>query len=137
MKRALVLLAEDHRRVAEALVGILKTEFEVAEVVEDGLALLDAAAKLHPDVIVADVSMPRLDGFGALARLKQINPQVKVVITTMHDEPALVELALKAGAFALVLKHSADLELIPAVRAALQGEKYVSPALASRRGKRG
>lgn len=136
MKRALVLLAEDYRPVAEALVALLKTEFEVAEPVEDGLALLEAASKLHPDVIVADISMPRLDGLGALARLKQINPAVKVVLITMYGEQAFVDIALKAGASGLVLKHSAALELVPAVRAALDGNYYVSAAFASRRGKR-
>jgi DNA-binding NarL/FixJ family response regulator len=123
-----VLLADDHRGVAEALKAILSEEFEVVGAVEDGLALLEAAVSLEPDVIVADISMPKLDGFNALVRLKANNPDIKVVFITMHHEPLVIDMALAAGAFGFVLKHSAR-ELIPAVRAAMEGKTYVSQTL--------
>lgn len=128
MTKPRVLLADDHQGVAEALKDILSAEFEVVGCVEDGLALLEAAARLEPDVIVADISMPKLDGFNALVHLKESNPDVRVVFITMHHEPLVIDMAMAAGAVGFVLKHSAR-ELIPAVRAAMEGKTYVSPTL--------
>src|SRR5262249_32370738 len=82
--RPRVLLADDHRMVAEGLKGVLADEFEVVGVVEDGRAMVAAANKLQPDVIVADISMPHLNGIDALPRLKKDNPDIKVVFLTMH-----------------------------------------------------
>jgi DNA-binding NarL/FixJ family response regulator len=129
LKRARVLLADDHRGVADALKDILSAEFDLVGAVSDGISLLNAAAQLDPDVIVADISMPKLDGFNALAQLRARRPNVKVVFITMHHEPAIVDMALEAGAFGFVLKHSAFGELIPAVRAALDGKTYLSAAI--------
>jgi DNA-binding NarL/FixJ family response regulator len=131
MTRPRVLLADDHPGVAEALKDILSAEFEVVGSVEDGLALLEAATNLAPDVIVADISMPKLDGLSALFQLKENNPDVKVVFITMHHEPLVIDMALAAGALGFVLKHSAR-ELIPAVRAAMEGKTYVSQTAARR-----
>ena len=136
MNRPRVLLADDHRGVAQALTNLLSPEFELVGVVEDGVALIDAATKLEPDVIVADISMPLLDGMDALGRLKKKNQHVKFVFITMYEEAALAQIALDAGAFGFVLKHSAPAELVPAVRAALDGKTYISPALARQARKR-
>jgi DNA-binding NarL/FixJ family response regulator len=125
-----VLLADDHRMVAEGLKSLLGLEVELVGVVEDGLALIEAARKLRPDVIVADITMPHLNGIDALARLKQDNERVRVIFLTMHQEVAYARRALDAGAAGYVLKHSAPAELIDAIRAALDGKTYVSPALA-------
>ena len=130
LKRPRVLLADDHRMVAEGLKSLLGLEVELVGVVEDGLALLEAARKLRPDVIVADITMPHLNGIDALARLKQDNERVRVIFLTMHQEVAYARRALDAGAAGYVLKHSAPAELIDAIRAALDGKTYVSPALA-------
>ena len=130
LKRPRVLLADDHRMVAEGLKSLLGLEVELVGVVEDGLALLEAARKLQPDVIVADITMPHLNGIDALARLKQDNERVRVIFLTMHQEVAYARRALDAGAAGYVLKHSAPAELIDAIRAALDGKTYVSPALA-------
>ena len=129
MARPRILLADDHPGVAEALKSLLSSEFELVATVGDGLAMVSAATRLEPDVIVADISMPGLDGLNALAELRKINPHVKVVFTTMYGEASFVSLALEAGAFGFVLKHSAADELIPAVRAALDGKTYLPPAL--------
>jgi DNA-binding NarL/FixJ family response regulator len=129
VKRARVLLADDHPGVAKTLGEILSEEFDLVGVVEDGLSMLDAAERLEPDVIVADVSMPKLDGLTAFLRLKANGSAVKVVFITMHHEPAIADLALSAGALGFVLKHSAFTELNPAVRAAVEGKTFVSPAL--------
>jgi DNA-binding NarL/FixJ family response regulator len=129
--RPQVLLADDHRIMAEGLKSLLGADFELVGVVEDGLALIEAARKLRPDVIVADISMPHLNGIDALVQLKQENESVRVVFLTMHPEVAYARRALHAGASGYVLKHSAPAELTAAIRAALDGKTYVSPTLAA------
>ncbi|MDM0068392.1 response regulator transcription factor [Variovorax sp. J31P207] len=131
MTKPRVLLADDHRMVAEGLKSLLAEEFELAGIVEDGRALVTAARDLNPDVIVADISMPHLNGIDALVQLKQDNPQVRVVFLTMHRNPAYARRALQAGALGFVLKHSAPAELVLAVRAALQGRTFIAPDLAA------
>jgi len=128
--RPRVLLADDHRMVAEGLKSLLTPEFELVGVVEDGRALREAAKQLRPDVIVADIMMPHVNGIEALAQLKKDNPNVKVVFLTMHQEVAYARRALEGGALGFVLKHSAPAELVTAIRAALDGRTYVTPALA-------
>jgi len=128
--RPRVLLADDHLLVAEALRSLLAPEFDLVGVVEDGLAMLDAAAALQPDLIVADVTMPRLNGIDALVRLRQGGNGVPVVFLTMHRDVSFARRALEAGASGFVLKHSASVELVSAIRAALEGRTYVSPQLA-------
>ena len=125
-----VLLADDHRLVAEGLKSLLSADFELVGLVEDGRALLEAARRLRPDVIVADITMPLLNGIDALVQLKQDNKQVRVVFLTMHLEAAYARRAFEAGASGYVLKHSAPTELIAAVLAALDGKTYLTPALA-------
>jgi DNA-binding NarL/FixJ family response regulator len=131
MSKPRVLLADDHRIVTEGLKGILTEEFELVGIVEDGRAMVDAARKLRPDAIVADISMPHLNGLDALAQLKRDNPDVRVVFLTMHRDAAYARRALEAGASGFVLKHSAPAELVLAVRAALQGRTFIAPDLAA------
>jgi len=128
--RPRILLADDHRLVAEALKALLSANFELLGIVEDGRALLKAARELHPDVIVADVAMPGLNGIDALIQMKKTNPGVKVVFLTMHPEVVYARRALDAGARGYVLKHSAPEELVTAIRAALTGKTYITPTLA-------
>lgn len=130
MSRPRILLADDHRMIAEALKGLLEQEFELVAVVEDGRELVETARRLRPDVIVADITMPHLNGIDALTQLKRDNPDVRVVFLTMHKDAAYARRALDAGARGYVLKHSAQAELFLAVRAALDGETYITPTLA-------
>jgi len=130
MKRVTVLLADDHRIVAEGLKRLLESEFELVGFVEDGRALLDAARDLKPDVIVSDISMPELNGVEALEEMKKENPDVRVVFLTMHHNIAYARRALDAGALGYVLKHSASEELILAVRSAAIGRTFIAPAIA-------
>ena len=131
MKKPRVLLADDHRIVAEGLKSLLEEEFELAGIVEDGRAMVKAALDLRPDVIVADISMPLLNGLDALAELKAHDPQVRVVLLTMHRNVAYARRALELGAAGFVLKHSASAELVMAVKAALQGRTFITPDLAA------
>ena len=126
-----MLLADDHRMVAEGLRGLLVDEFDLVGIVEDGAALVKAARELQPDVIVADISMPHLSGLEALKQLKRDNPKVRVVFLTMHRDVAYARRALEAGAAGFVLKHSAPAELVLALRAALQGRTFIAPDLAA------
>lgn len=130
MKRAKVLLADDHRIVAEGLRGLLETDFELVGIVEDGRAMLDAVEKLKPDVVVADVSMPLLNGIEAVRQLKKKNKNIAVVMLTMHLDVTYAASAFEAGASGYVLKHSAPSELITAINSALKGRTYITPLLA-------
>jgi DNA-binding NarL/FixJ family response regulator len=129
MRRARVLLADDHTVVAQGLASLLWEEFELVGIVGDGKALLDAAQRLQPDVIVADMAMPVMDGLEALHRLKAARINAKVIFLTMHADAQLATEALRAGASGYVLKNSAGEELITAIWAALQGQTYLTPLI--------
>ena len=130
MSRRRVVLADDHRIVAEGLKSLLAREFDVAAVVEDGRAALEAARSLSPDVVVADIGMPHLNGIELTLRLRQELPAIKVVILTMHREEAYARRAFEAGASAYVLKVAAPSELVLAINNALAGRTFVTPELA-------
>lgn len=130
MNRPRVLLADDHRMVAEGLRSLLSPDFDLVGVVGDGHALIEAARKLRPAIIVADISMPHLNGIDALVQLKQTDNDVRVIFLTMHPEVPYARRAFEAGAAGYVLKHSAPAELVAAIHAALAGKTYLSPALA-------
>ena len=125
-----VLIADDHLMVAEALKSLLAAEFDLVGVVQDGRELVKAARTLKPDVIVADITMPHLNGIDALLQLRQGGDPVPVVFLTMHRDASFARRALDAGAAGFVLKHSAPVELIVAIRAALEGKTYLTPQLA-------
>jgi len=131
MKKPRVVLADDHRMVAEGLRGILEPYFEVAAVVSDGRDLLAAAKALDPDVIVLDISMPSLNGIEAAFQLRAANSRARVVFLTMHGEVMYAARALEAGASGYVLKHSAPSELVTAVQEALKGRTYITPQVSA------
>ena len=127
-----VLIADDHKIVVEGLKKLLSPEFEIAGAVEDGRELVKAAEELRPDVIVADISMPGLNGIEAVRQIKKVHKEIKVVFLTMHPDVAYAANAFKAGASGYVLKHSAPDELVTAIRAALRGRTYVTPLIAGK-----
>ena len=131
MSRPRVLLADDHRVVSEGLKHLLAEDFELVGMVEDGRALVAEARKLKPDVIVADITMPHLNGIDAMVQLRKDNAGIKVVFLTMHQDPAYARRALDAGAAGFVVKHSAPAELVMAIEAALKGQTFITPSLAS------
>ncbi len=132
MSRPRVVLAEDHAETAERLRRLLGVEFDVIASVEDGRALVDASERLSPDVIVADIEMPGVDGIAATTLIRRHAPDARIVLVTVHAESMLVEAGLAAGALGYVWKDTAGDELIPAVRAALAGRQYVSRELGVR-----
>ena len=130
MKKPRVLLADDHKIVIEGLKNLLRDEFEIVGSVEDGRALVEQASTLYPDVIVADISMPQLNGIEAARQIKKIDKNIKIVFLTMHQDATYAANAFEAGASGFVLKHSASSELIRAIREAIKGRTYVTPLIA-------
>jgi len=130
MKKPRVLLADDHKIVIEGLKSLLRDEFEIVGSVEDGRALVEQASTLYPDVIVADISMPQLNGIEAARQIKKIDKNIKIVFLTMHQDATYAANAFEAGASGFVLKHSASSELIRAIREAIKGRTYVTPLIA-------
>jgi DNA-binding NarL/FixJ family response regulator len=130
MRHPTILLADDHAIVTDGLARILKeADFDVVGAVRDGQQLLDAAARLRPDVIITDLSMPGLTGLDALARLRTEHIQSKVIVLTMHHDADLATDAIRGGASGFLLKESAGDELLTAVRHALAGKVYITPTV--------
>jgi DNA-binding NarL/FixJ family response regulator len=129
-RRSTILLADDHAIVTEGLARLLRDhDFDVVGAVGDGQALLDAAQRLRPDVIVTDLSMPGLSGLDVLARLKSEGIDSKVIVLTMHKDADLATVAMRGGASGFMLKDSDGDELLAAIRQVLQGGVYLAPAL--------
>jgi DNA-binding NarL/FixJ family response regulator len=129
VSRARVLLADDHKIVADGLVSLLKEHFDLVGTVGDGGALVEAARRLRPDVIVTDIAMPGLSGLDALRRLKSERLTVKCIFLTMHADAQLATEAFRAGASGYVLKQSAGDELIASIHEVLQGRTYLTPLI--------
>jgi len=125
-----VLLADDHAVVAQGLESLLKKSFDLVGVVHDGHALVDAAEKLRPDVIVTDISMPGLNGLDAIGQIRARRPGAKIVVLTMHRDTQLAVEAFRAGASGYVLKVSPAEELIRAIAEVAEGRGYVTSLLA-------
>jgi DNA-binding NarL/FixJ family response regulator len=124
--RARVLIADDHEAVLDRAVKTLAIEFSVVGAVGNGERLVAAEAELHPDAIVVDVCMPGMSGLEAVAHLRRRGCQAAMVCLTANDEPEIVEAAWEAGALGFVVKPSLATDLVPAVRAALEGRRFLS-----------
>jgi DNA-binding NarL/FixJ family response regulator len=129
VRRARVLLADDHEAFLEVETRLLKPEFEVVETVRDGRAAVEAAARLAPDVVVLDISMPVLDGIEAIRLLRAAGARAKFVFLTVHSDEDYVRAALAAGAVGYVIKSRLASDLLPALREALAGRRFISPSL--------
>jgi DNA-binding NarL/FixJ family response regulator len=124
------MLADDHTILVEAFRKLLEPEFEIVGTVADGIALLEAAPRVKPDVIVIDIAMPLLNGLEAGLRLKKQMPAVKMIFLTMNEDPDLAVDAMRAGASGYLLKSSAASELIRAIHLSLRGKTYITPLIA-------
>lgn len=131
MSRTRVLLADDHRMVADALAALLKDSFDLVGLVREGQSLLKEAARLKPDVIVTDIFMPVLNGVDAARQLRKQGVHSKVVFLTVHADRKIAAEAFRVGASGFVSKESAGEELIQAIQYAVQGRIYVTPLLGS------
>jgi DNA-binding NarL/FixJ family response regulator len=129
MKRTRVVLADDHTLLLEALKNLIEPEFEVVGMFADGLAVINGAPMLNPDVIVLDIRMPTMNGLNAGERLKQLMPSVKLVYLTQDQDPDIAAQAFRLGASAYLLKNSAASELVHAMRLVMRGSPYVTPLM--------
>jgi DNA-binding NarL/FixJ family response regulator len=129
MARVRVLLADDHTLFCSLLRDLLAPEYDIVGSVSDGRELLKAAFSLRPDVVIADIGMPSLNGLDAGRRLKQANPHIKLIYLTMNNNVEYAREALQAGASAFVLKNSQSSHLLQAIRDSLRGVSYVAPEI--------
>ncbi len=130
MRKTTVLLADDHAIVMEGVAKLLQErDFDIVGAVSDGHRLVEAAKRLRPDVIVTDLSMPGLSGLEVLTRLRDERVDSKIILLTMHNDADLATVAMREGASGFLLKESSGEELLTAIRQALQGRVYLTPAL--------
>lgn len=128
--RPRVVIADDHSLVAEGLARLVSEEFEVVAVAQNGIDLVRAVEELSPDIALLDISMPGMPGIEAARHIQENNSRCKVIFVSMHSKPEFVREAFRTGALGYVLKSSAGVELVEAMREALKGSIYISPPLA-------
>ena len=128
MKRARILVADDHSIVMAGIRSLVEPEWELAGQVGDGRSLVEAALKLRPDLIILDIGMPVLNGIDAARQIRKAWPEAKILFLTMHASLMYLRGAMRAGGSGYVLKTSAGEELQPAIRKILKGQIYVSAA---------
>lgn len=124
--RPRVLIADDHKLVLERVNTLLRSDFEVIGSAHNGRELIAEAMRLNPDVIVADISMPDVDGIQAARELRTRGSTAKVVFLTIHAEDDFVKACLSEGALGYVVKARMRSDLIPAIHAALCNQSFVS-----------
>ena len=129
MSRAGILLADDHDKMRDQITRLLEHEFEILDSVKNGVAFLEAAEKLQPDVAVLDISMPILNGIEAATQLKQKGSSTKIVFLTIHEDLDFVRAALNTGALGYVLKRRMGSDLRTAIKEALAGRKFISASI--------
>jgi len=129
INRAKIMIAGDHRLMAEGCRKLLEPEFEVVATVGDGRTLVRLAATLKPKLIIIDIGMPLLNGLDAAYQVKQLLPSVKLLFVTMNTDPAVAAEAFRCGASGYLLKTCAASELIVAVREVLKGRSYLCTAI--------
>jgi DNA-binding NarL/FixJ family response regulator len=131
MKRARILVADDHSIVMAGIRSLIELEWELAGQVGDGRSLVEAALTLRPDLIIVDIGLPVLNGIDAAMRIRKAWPEAKVLFLTMHANPMYLREAMRIGGLGYVLKTSAAEELQPAIRKTLKGHVFVSAAFGS------
>lgn len=129
MTRPRILMADDHSIVLAGLRKLVEEHCEVVGTVEDGRALIEAAKKLRPDIILLDIAMPLLNGLDAARQLVKLVPRSKLLFMTMQSSPTYATEAFKAGASGYLLKRSAVAELSQAIQTVLKGHYYITPLM--------
>ena len=129
MTRMRVLLADDHPLLLERVAALLRSSFDVVGTACNGEELISEAMRLHPDVIVADITMPVFTGIEAAHQLREAGSRAKFVFLTVHPEDDFVQACQAEGALGYVVKSHMRTDLVPAINAALSGQSYVSQSV--------
>jgi DNA-binding NarL/FixJ family response regulator len=130
LRKIRVLLADDHSGLLAVVRSLLNPDVDVVGSVDNGESLFETALKVQPDVIVSDISMPKLSGIEAAKRLREAGCSSKIVFLTVHTDPDIICAALSAGALAYVLKTEIATDLLFAIQEAVAGRVFVSPEAA-------
>ncbi|MBI4691004.1 MAG: response regulator transcription factor [Nitrospirae bacterium] len=133
MSKIRVLIADDHALVREGIAAFLKmsSNIEVVGEAADGLEAIDGVKKLNPDIVLMDISMPKLGGLEAVTEIKKIRPDVKILVLTQYDDKEYIKRFLRAGASGYMLKKAVGKDLITAINAIAGGEAYLHPSIAA------
>jgi len=133
LSKTRVLIVDDHALVREGITAFLKMcdDIEVVAEASDGLEAIEKVKKIHPDIILMDISMPKLGGFEAVTEIKKIAPHAKILILTQYDDKEYISRFLKAGVSGYLLKKAVGSDLITAIRAVSRGELYLHPSITS------
>lgn len=126
MKQGKVLLADKHQNMLAGVRTLLESMFEKVFMVADENSLIEVAEKIAPNLIIADLSLPVSKEINIARRLKKTFPEIKLIILSVHDEPTAINECMEAGVAGFVLKRTAVIDLVPAIKAVLQGSTYIS-----------
>jgi two-component system, NarL family, response regulator NreC len=128
-----ILIAEDHTIMREGLRALLNSdpEFEVVGEAEDGLEAVKAVQRLQPDLVIMDLSMPKMNGVGAIREIKRASPETKIVVLTVHKNEEYILASFQAGSDGYVLKYASHEELVSAIKTVSKGQPYLSPAVSA------
>jgi len=131
--RLQIVIAEDHTIIREGLRALLASdpEFDVVGDAEDGLEAIRVVQRLSPDVVIMDLSMPKMNGVGAIKEIKRVAPATKIVVLTVHRNEEYILASFQAGCDGYVLKHASHEDLVSAIRTVLKGQPYLSPAVSA------
>ena len=130
MKPINVVIADDHKMVLDGLKSLLEKEFTVSGMANDGMELVRLVKASNPDVVVADASMPKLNGIESIRQIRDFDPDIKTIVLTMHNDVAYALRAFDVGANGYIVKHAAGDELITAIREVIKGRTYITPHIA-------
>jgi DNA-binding NarL/FixJ family response regulator len=129
MKRPRILLADDHALMLDGFSSLLEPKYAVVGTADNGKALVEAAIRLKPELIILDITMPTLNGIDAAREIRKHLPQVKLLFVTMHTSPTYLQAALEAGANGYAVKSSGRNEILAAVEKVLGGSRYITPGV--------
>jgi DNA-binding NarL/FixJ family response regulator len=133
LERARILLADDHPEFLSLAAGLVESEFVVLKTFANGQAVVDEFPSLNPDLVILDISMPGLNGIETAQKLRAARHNAKIVFLTVHKDLDYLRSALATGALGYVAKDRLASDLIPAMRAALAGHRFVSSSLPGER----
>jgi DNA-binding NarL/FixJ family response regulator len=134
MSKIRVLVADDHSLVREGICAFLKFSEDIEVVAEaaDGIEAIEKTKKHRPDVVLLDISMPRLGGYEAALEIKKFDPGIKILVLTQYDDKEYISRFLKAGVSGYLLKRAVGSDLMTAIRSVKEGETYLYPAIATK-----